>query len=146
MGGTMRLFNTAANFRAMREICGVTQQQVADAMDVRVLTVKRWEKSEAAVPEDALEWMRSAAVEHTDGVRTEVGEVMASAEPGESVCLEYYRTQEQCDMAAALTGSDAGPYQFVNAVRRSAAERLVDMGYLVSFAYPDEERVEVRRR
>ena len=145
MGGTMQLFNTAANFRAMREICGVTQQQVADALGVRVLAVKRWEKGERPIPDDALEWMRSAAVEHTDGVRTEAGEVMANAEPGEAVCLEYYRTQEQCDMAAELAGTEAGPYQFVNAVRRSAAERLVDMGYLVSFAYPDEERTEIRR-
>lgn len=141
----MRLFNTAANFRAMREICGVTQQQVADALGVRVLAVKRWEKGERPIPDDALEWMRSAAVEHTEGVRTEVGEVMASAEPGEAVCLEYYRTQEQCDMAAELAGTDAGPYQFVNAVRRSVGERLVDMGYAVSYAYPDEERTEIRR-
>lgn len=139
------LFNTAANFRALREVCGVSQQQVADAMDVRSITVKRWEKGETPVPDDALAWMRACAGEHTLGVRTEVGEIIAAAEPGEAVCLTYYRTQQQADMDAEVTGCEAGPFQFVNAVRRSVGERLIDMGYLVSFRYPDEERVEVKR-
>lgn len=139
------LFNTAANFRALREICGVSQQQVADAMDVRVMTVKRWEKGETPVPVDALAWMRACAGEHTLGVRTELGEVIAGAEPGDAIRLTYYRTQEQADMDAEVMGCEAGPYQFVNAVRRSVGERLTDMGYLVSFKYPDEERAEVKR-
>lgn len=141
----MKLFNTAANFRAMREICGVTQQQVADVLGVQIRTVKRWEKGEAPAPDDALAWLRECAVEHTLGVRTEVGEIMASAEQGEAICLTYYRTQGQADMDAELSGEKAGPYQFVNAVRRSVGERLTDMGYLVSFRYPDEERAEVKR-
>ena len=139
------LFNTSANFRALREICGVTQQQVADAMGVQIRTVKRWEKGETPLPDDALAWMRECATEHTLGVRTELGEIMAEAEPGEAICLTYYRTQEQADMDAELQGVEAGPYQFINAVYRSVGERLTDMGYLVSFKYPDEERVEVKR-
>ena len=62
-----------------------------------------------------------------------------------AVRLTYYRTQEQADMDAEVMGCEAGPYQFVNAVRRSVGERLTDMGYLVSFKYPDEERSEVKR-
>lgn len=139
-----KLFNTAANFRALRELCGITQQHAADAMNVQIRTVKRWEKGETPVPDDALAWMRECAVEHTLGVRTELGEIMAKAEPGEAICLTYYRTQEQADIDAEMQGCDAGPYQFVNAVRRSVGERLTDMGYLVSFKYPDEERREVR--
>ena len=140
-----KLFNTAANFRVMREICGITQQQAADAMGVRILTVKRWEKGETPLPDRALAWMRECAVEHTLGVRTELGEIMAKAGPGEAICLTYYRTQEQADMDAELHGAEAGPYQFINAVYRSVGERLTDMGYLVSFKYPDEERREVKR-
>lgn len=141
----MRLFNTAANFRALREICGVTQQQVADVLDVRALTVKRWEKGETPVPDDALSYMRGAVVEHTLAVREMVGEVVAGAEPPSAVCLPYYRTQEQCDLEAETAGTEAGPYQFENAIMRSAGERLTDMGYSVSYAYPDEERVELKR-
>lgn len=142
---TYKLFSTAANFRALRELCGITQQHAADAMEVQIRTVKRWEKGETPVPDDALEWLRQCAVEHTLGVRTELGEIMAMAEPGEAICLTYYRTQEQADLEAEIQGCEAGPYQFVNAVRRSVGERLTDMGYLVSYKYPDEERSEVKR-
>lgn len=141
----MQLFNTAANYRALREICGVTQQQVADVLGVSVLTVKKWEKGVNRVPDDALSFIREAAAEHTRAVRTEAAEAASSAQPGSALCLTYYRTQEQADLEAGLTGEAAGPYQFLNAVRRSVGERLIDMGYLVSFKYPDEERIEVKR-
>lgn len=141
----MQLFNTAANFRALREICGVTQQQVADVLGVSVLTVKKWEKGVNRVPGDALAFIREAAAEHTRAVRAEVAEAAFSAQPGSALCLTYYRTQEQADLEAGLTGEAAGPYQFLNAVRRSVGERLIDMGYLVSFKYPDEERFEAKR-
>lgn len=141
----MQLFNTAANFRALREICGVTQQQVADVLGVSVLTVKKWEKGVNRVPGDALSFIREAAAEHTRAVRTEVAEAASSAQPGSALCLTYYRTQEQADLEAGLAGGTAGPYQFLNAVRRSVGERLIDMGYLVSFKYPDEERIEAKR-
>ena len=140
-----KLFNTAANFRAMREMCGITQQQVAEVMEVQIRTVKRWEKGETPVPDDALEWMRECAVEHTLGVRSEVARLTDGVPVGTALCLTYYRTQEQADLEAEIQGEKAGPYQFVNAVRRSVGERLTDMGYLVSFKYPDEERVEVKR-
>lgn len=141
----MQLFNTAANFRALREVCGTTQQQIADAMQVSVLTVKKWEKGVNRVPDDALAFIRQAAAEHTLAVRAEVADAVSAAEPGSAVCLTYYRTQEQADLEASLTGGQAGPYQFLNAIRRSVGERLIDMGYLVSFKYPDEERPEVKR-
>lgn len=141
-----KLFNTAANFRAMREMCGITQQQVAEVMEVQIRTVKRWEKGETPVPDDALEWMRECAVEHTLGVRSEVARLTDGVPVGTALCLTYYRTQEQADLEAEIQGENAGPYQFVNAVYRSVGERLTDMGYLVSFKYPDEERVEVKRR
>lgn len=141
----MQLFNTAANYRALREICGVTQQQVADVLGVSVLTVKKWEKGVNRVPDDALAFIREAAAEHTRAVRSEVAEAASSAQPGSALCLTYYRTQEQADLEAGLAGGTAGPYQFLNAVRRSVGERLIDMGYFVSFKYPDEERPEVKR-
>lgn len=141
----MQLFNTAANYRALREICGVTQQQVADVLGVSVLTVKKWEKGVNRVPDDALAFIREAAAEHTQAVRAEVAEAASSAQPGSALCLTYYRTQEQADLEAELAGETAGPYQFLNAVRRSVGERLIDMGYLVSFKYPDEERLEAKR-
>ena len=130
---------TTANFRALRELCGVTQQQAADACGVRVLTVKRWERGDAPVPDDAMEWLMECVAEHDRGVAEEIGEIMANLPDGAEVCMPYFRTQEQADMAA--WPEKAGPFGFINAVHRSSAERLVAMGYEVSFSYPDEERI-----
>ena len=128
---------TTANFRALRELCGITQQQAADDLGVRVRTVKRWESGEVPAPDDAVRYIADAAADHTRAVRERVGEIAARADPGaDEVCLQYYRTQAQADLAG-----DTDPYQFSNAVTRSIAERLEAMGYRVSFSYPDEERI-----
>lgn len=140
-----KLFSTAANFRALRELCGITQQHAADAMEVQIRTVKRWEKGETPVPDDALEWLRQCAVEHTQAVRDEVARMAACAEPPAALCLTYYRTQSQVDAEAEMWGGESLPVGFVNAIYRSVGERLTEMGYLVSYKYPDEERSEVKR-
>lgn len=129
---------TTANFRALREICGVTQQQAADELGVRALTVKRWEKGEPRVPDDAMKWLIELVAEHDERVEENVGRMMASKQTGE-ICMVYYRTQEQADVEAYP--EQAEPYGFLNAVTRSTAERLMAMGYSVSFSYPDEERI-----
>lgn len=131
------LFNTAANFRALRELCGVTQQQVADAMGVQIRTVKRWEKGVTPVPDDALAWLRERVIGHTQSVRSEVARMASCAEPPAALCLTYYRTQEQTDAEAELWGGESLPIGFVNAIYGLVGERLTDMGYLVSFKYPD---------
>lgn len=125
---------TPAGFKALREICGITQQQAADALDVRVLTVKRWESGYTRIPADALEWIVAAAQDHDDAVAETVAKVREEIEPGGLVILPYYRTQEQLD--AAL--DDAAPYQFANAVSRAAGEMLKGE-YTVTFAYPEIE-------
>lgn len=129
---------TTANAKAIRELCGVTQQAMADALGVRTMTVKRWEKGEPPIPDDALAWLMEAASEHDRGVEEAVSSVLASAGAGDEVCMTYYRSQEQAD-AAALP-EKATDYRFANAVTRSAAERLKAYGYRVSFTYPGEER------
>ena len=136
----MKTVMSAADFRALREVCGVTQQQVAEAMGVRVRAVKRWESGEVKLPQDAIGWMRRAACAHTEDVRVEVEESVREVPDGAAVCLPYYRTQEQVDLAAEAQGVEPGPYQYINAVYRSVGERLIGLGYKVSFRYPDEER------
>lgn len=130
---------TTANFRALREMCGVTQQQAADALGVRVLTVKRWEKGETPIPDDAMGWLMECVAEHDAGVSESLGRILAALPAGGEVCMTYYRTQEQAD--AEAYPEQAGPYGFLNSITRSTAERLVAMGHRVSFSYPDEERI-----
>lgn len=129
---------SAANVRAMREVCGITQQQMADALGVRTMTVKRWESGAIPAPRDALEWIADALREHDAAVAELVGGVVAQVPSGSECVLDYYRTQEQAQ--AAAMGGECAPHQFLDAVARSAAERLTFLGYRVSFAYPDEER------
>lgn len=131
---------TGAGLRALRELCGVTQQQMADALDVSVRAVKRWEADTRQVPEDVGDWALMAAAEHDMAVEDIVDRAEASVPQGKHIVLNYYRTQIQADWIASLRGDDAaGPYQYLNAATRSAAEILKAKGYDVSFEYPDEE-------
>lgn len=133
---------TGAGLRALRELCGVTQQQMADALDVSVRAVKRWEADTRQVPEGVSEWALMAASEHDMAVEDIVDRVESGVPHGNHVVLSYYRTQIQSDWIASLRGDEkAGPYQVLNAATRSAAEILKAKGYAVSFAYPDEEIV-----
>ena len=55
----------------------------------------------------------------------------------------YFRSQEQANIASEREsgsyGSEAVPYQELNAAARSAAEVMLDLGQLVTFHYADEE-------
>lgn len=90
-----------AEFRALREMAGVTQSWLADELDVEVRSVKRWE-SEAApqmapaqawdVLDGAMERQRAGideALEHIDRITATFGE------PPESVMLPYWASAEE---------------------------------------------------
>lgn len=124
----------SAEFRARRERCGLTQLDVAEAMRVRTLTVKRWEKSgEPDAPEDAWAFIEAVEAARKDVVRQAEGAVREHGGTG-PVQLTYYRTQEQFDAC----GRDSGPVGVANANARAVAERLESMGYEVAWAYPDD--------
>lgn len=126
-----------ADFRARRETLGLSQQDVADACDVRVLTVKRWETPGwQEPPEDA--W---ALIEHYEAVRREAIEESERAfleanhdGTKNGAVIAYYRTQDDYD----AYGRDEGPFGFANATARSVAESIQKMGYEVRFVYPEK--------
>ena len=124
-----------ANFRAIREMCGLSQQDVANAADVRVLSVKRWENPShpAEPPDDVWKWLRACLATQADTVDAAVSAAMAN--PGAGVQVTYYRSQEQYD----LLGRDPGPYGMANANTRLAAHRIMALGRDVSFSYPDDD-------
>ena len=125
---------TKANFRALREMCGLSQQDVADAADVNRRSVKRWEESgnDWEPPEDVWEWILACAEVQAETVDAAVSAAMAH--PGGAVQVTYYRTQEQFD----AMGRDDGPYGMANANSRLAAHRLMALGREVEFSYPDD--------
>lgn len=126
--------------RAAREICGITHSDLACEADVSERTVRRWEKpGEYEPPQDVVEWLTMALEDHRKAVNKSVEEITSKAKPGSRILLNWYRDQEQRD----YEGGTDSPYTFDNAITRSIAEKLVDMGYIVEFKFPDEEVIAV---
>ncbi len=123
----------AADLRARREACGLTQDDLAGIVDVQTRTVNRWERGTSPVPEDVAELIR-----RIEGSRAQIVEqaerAVVSNDDGGRVQLTYYRTQEQFDEL----GRDVGPFGVANANARAVAAHLEAMCYEVEFAYPDD--------
>lgn len=125
---------TKANFRALRDMLGLSQQDVALAADVAVMTVKRWEKPGNAwlPPDDVWGWLLSCADMQASTVDAALE--VACCNPEGEVQITYYRSQEQYD----ALGQDDGPFGLANANSRMVAYRLMAAGREVSFSYPDD--------
>ena len=130
---------TKADFKALRETLGLTQQNVADMAGVRVLAVKRWEKPGGAEPPEdvwrALDEMRGRMLDMAWFAADKAVEMRDSA-GAESVALTYYRSQDQYD----AVGREPGPYGFTNAVARLTADYLKAEGFDVEFRYEPSTR------
>lgn len=123
-----------ADFKARREALGLTQQNFADEVGVRVLAVKRWEHPDwMEPPADAWELIEACEAAQRDVVDAAVSAAVASGMG--PVQVTYYRTQEQYDEF----GRDPGPFGMANANARLVAHRLRSLGCEVDFAYPDED-------
>lgn len=131
------MYSRKAWFRATREVCGISQLDVADEADVRVLTVKRWERPDGPEPpEDVCRWLSEALSDHDAAVDEMCSGIMSST--GTVAVLDLYRTQEECDRAFGGTEGAGVPFGFRNAITRDAAERLRSAGLMVRWRYPGE--------
>lgn len=148
MSGTCAT-NRKAWFRATREICGLSQSDVADEAGVNVMSVKRWEKQgEAEPPEDVCAWLLAARQDHDDAVddicREYVMWLHHDSKLQPVALMEIYRNQRDANLERDANDWADMPYSYVNAIRKSAAERLRGMGITVRWRYPDEEIVGVK--
>lgn len=132
--------NTKAQFKAIRERTGLSQEDIANALGNAVRTVKRWEDPNyQQPPADAWEYLGEALKQHIDAVNKsvdmvkQIGKKMGNL-PGH-VDLLYYRTQQEYD----LYGRDTGSYTIVNARSREIAVRLELLGVETRFHYPEED-------
>lgn len=134
---------TKADFKALREACGLSQQNVADALGVHLQTIKRWEKPSFpyAVPDDAFGYLDSVAESQANQVNYMLGVVAKQVEQfGKNpvlVPITYYRDQQMYDKY----GRDEGPFGWPNAVARKLAYELDKRGISYSFRYPDDGAV-----
>lgn len=119
---------TKAAFRAIREECGFTQQDIADEADVKILSIKRWENmsDDNQPPDDVWAFLLAARGALYQDAREIAEQIINSVKSvgGEEVILRYYRTQEQLDQHQLVNGVDE-PIGYVNARTREVA-RLLD--------------------
>lgn len=126
---------TKADFRALRESLGMTQQDVADEAGVAVRTVKRWENPDGQdAPEDVVAFLVACKTAMDADVALYLDVVRKETDKEATVMVPYYRTQEDLDAVQINQGADL-PVGYVNALSRRIAERLSDEGYDVSFEY-----------
>ena len=129
----------AAEFRALRERVGASQQNVADAYGVRVRSVKRWEDPDAVgyrPPDEAAEWLAGLLEVQRQQVafslsKCEETEAVTGHKP-DAVRLTYWRSAEEFE--AAHPGEGWG-WQVANATARAVAQELERHGYAVEFGW-----------
>lgn len=134
-----------ADFRARREMVGLTQQDIADALGVDVRSVKRWEREGFNDPPgrawDVIEEFEERFGEAVT-VSTDMALANAQAFGTDQVTLTIYRSKEDYD----ALGRDEGRYGFVNAVTFEVAKLLDIEGMKVAFRYPATKKLNKTRR
>jgi transcriptional regulator with XRE-family HTH domain len=125
-----------AEFRALREMAGLSQADVADALGVTVRSVRRWETPAPGyhgAPDDAWELLEDAIARQMATVEGSLDVV--NGLPDAPVQLTYYRNQAQFDAYGREPGT---PYGAANANTRLVAFELMRRGVEVEFSYPDD--------
>ena len=135
-----------AQFREIRERCGISQKMLADRFSNAVLTVKRWEKpGEAEPPADVQAWLESMLTQHVEAVEAALDAVDEMTETQghapNHVDLLYYRSQAHYDRF----GRDKGDYAIVNARSREIAAILEAEGIEARFRYPEDDEAGFQR-
>lgn len=135
-----------AQFREIRERCGISQKMLADRFSNAVLTVKRWEKpGEAEPPADVQAWLESMLTQHVEAVEAALDAVDEMTETQghapNHVDLLYYRSQAHYDRF----GRDKGDYAIVNARSREVAAILEAQGIEARFKYPEDDEAGFQR-
>lgn len=122
-----------AEFRATREMLGITQQRLADELGVRTMSVKRWESPRypQQAPDDAWALLDDLMAIQDEAVASAL-EVVRSMEKSQGhgpveVKLPYWSSQRDYDEHHYVT--DEGDWTEVNATSRRVAMMLRWLGF-----------------
>lgn len=136
---------TKTDFRALREMVGMTQSVLAHQLGVQVISVKRWENpsTEWMPPQDAWDVLDDARERQKWVVSTAVDKALETTEQAERdpevIDLTYWHSAE--DYEQAHPGEGWG-WQMANANSRLAAARLEELGYKVAFGWGGMSEIE----
>ena len=121
-----------ADFKALREIVGMSQQVLADALQVDKRSIQRWEAptNEWRPPADAWEVLDAAREQQRWTVANALEVVRSTENLHASVELTYWKSQEESERAG-----HGGDYQMANANVRIIAAILEQEGRAVSFGF-----------
>lgn len=132
---------TKSNFRALREMVGMSQGHLAMVCGIDSRNVRRWEdpKEHGCQPRDfawdVLEDARKAQLAAYDAAITAVEDVSDDAgHAPKSVKLTYW--PDAITYAHAHPTDDPAGWQMANATARLAGHMLEEMGYEVEFGFP----------
>lgn len=130
---------TKANFRAIRESCGMTQSDVSGETGATVGVVRSWEDPSCGVlpPDDVWTWLLMARDALVMDARDAVGQITLSRTM-QVVALPYYRTQGDLDAVQLAQGIDE-PVGYYNARTRMIAQMLAEREVPYEFVYPQAE-------
>lgn len=129
---------SVAEFRAKRELCGLSLYDVAEELGVAVNTVKRWENPNYFPPSPAAwRYIDREYDKHCDRVEDVLTNAIKSRADGEPVVVLWHRN--------GMRGVSDAQVGMSNAVSKAVAESLLTLGYDVTFRWSDPDAEEAQR-
>lgn len=129
---------SVAEFRAKRELCGMSLYDVAQELGVAVNTVKRWENPNYFPPSpDAWRFIDREYDKYCERVDDVLGYAIDNRVEGEPIVIPWHRNGMRgiSDMQVGMS----------NAVSKAVAESLMTMGYDITFRWSDPLADEAQR-
>lgn len=128
-----------ADFKAMREMVGMSQSLLAKRLGVTTTSVKRWERPDFdhEPPQDAWDIILAAREQQKKvvdyAIKKAKGLEMQMGNASKAINLTYWRSEEEYENAHPGEGEN---WQMANANSRLAAHELEMMKYEVDFNFP----------
>lgn len=129
---------SVAEFRAKRELSGLSLYDVAKELGVALNTVKRWENPNYFPPSPAAwRFIDREYDKYCDRVEVALQNAIDNKVDGEPIVVPWYRNGMR-----GVTNMQVG---MNNAVSKAVAESLVTLGYDVTFRWADPDADEAQR-
>lgn len=129
---------SVAEFRAKRELCGLSLYDVAQELGVAVNTVKRWENPNYFPPSPAAwRYIDREYDMHCDRVADALQAAIDSRRKDQPIIVPWHRN--------GMHGVSDREVGVSNAVSRAVAESLLTLGYGFDFRWSDPDADDAQR-